>query len=329
MFDVTKNKPILFLASIAFISIIYCYWLYRGFHPSTDDAYVQANVVNIAAQIPGPIATVTVQNHQTVKKGQLLFTIDPTPFQLEVDSAQAQLKLSDQNAAAAESAVQVANANVARLQAELTNTQKNTQRILTLSQHGIMSKASGDNALTQQSVTQASLAAAQNQLKEAQQQLGDIGVQNAQVQAATARLAKARLDLAHTQIFAPADGILVNFSLRPGTMIEAGTPLFTLVENKTWWVDANFKETDLKQLHPGETATIVLDIYPDHTFKGIVQGINAGSGAAFSLLPPENATGNWVKVIQRFPVRVDIQNPDPRYPLRIGASSTVTVNAWR
>lgn len=328
MSNVAKKQPVLLLALIAVICLMYGYWVYRGFHPSTDDAYVQANVVTMAAQVSGPIATVSIQNHQSVKKGQLLFAIDPTPFQLEVNAARAQLKLSSQNAAAAEDAVQVASANVTRLQAELLNTQKNTGRILILSQKGIMSTASGDNAIAQQNVNQAALAAAQSQLKEAQQQLGDIGMQNAQVQAATARLAKAQLDLAHTQIIAPADGILVNFNLRPGTMVEAGTPLFTLVENQAWWVDANFKETDLKQLRPGETATIVLDLYPDHTFKGIVQGINVGSGAAFSLLPPENATGNWVKVIQRFPVRVDIQNPDPRYPLRIGASSTVTVNVW-
>jgi membrane fusion protein (multidrug efflux system) len=267
-----------------------------------------------------------VQDHQTVKQGALLFTIDPAPFQIAVAGAEAQLALSRQQVAGSTDQVAVASAEVLQRQSQLTDIQKNTQRILILSNKGLMPKASADDAKERLQVAQAALAAAKSRLQQVQQELGQVGESNAQIQAAAAKLAQAQLNLAHTRITAPADGILVNFTLRPGSMVTVQTPLFALIENHHWWVDANFKETALKRIRVGQLATIHLDIYPDHVFHGVVQGISAGSGAAFSILPPENATGNWVKVTQRFPVRVDITDPNPKYPLRVGASSTVTID---
>jgi membrane fusion protein (multidrug efflux system) len=148
-----------------------------------------------------------------------------------------------------------------------------------------------------------------------------------QLRGAAAQLDKATHDRVRTHVTAPAGGWVTNISVRPGNVVQAGTPAFAVVEDGNWWVDANFKETDLGRIKPGQPATIRLDMYPGTTFEGIVESISAGSGASFSVLPPENATGNWVKVTQRFPVRVKITSqPDPDKPLRMGASATVKVD---
>jgi membrane fusion protein (multidrug efflux system) len=156
--------------------------------------------------------------------------------------------------------------------------------------------------------------------------LGDPGQQNAAVQAAESRLRQARLDLSHTRVFAPASGTVANLTLRPGSPVQPLAPVFSLVSDSNFWVDANFKETQLDRIRRGQRATVRVDMYPDHPFQETVQSLSGGSGAAFSLLPPENATGNWVKVTQRVPVRVAITNPDPKFPLRVGTTATVRVS---
>jgi membrane fusion protein (multidrug efflux system) len=148
-----------------------------------------------------------------------------------------------------------------------------------------------------------------------------------QLRSAAAGLDKATHDRVQTHVTAPASGWVTNVSLRPGAIVQAGTPAFAIVEDGDWWVDANFKETDLGRIKPGQTAAIRLDMYPGLTLDGVVESISAGSGATFSVLPPENATGNWVKVTQRFPIRIKITNaPNPDKPLRLGASASVTID---
>jgi membrane fusion protein (multidrug efflux system) len=148
-----------------------------------------------------------------------------------------------------------------------------------------------------------------------------------QLRAAAAQLDKATQDRVKTHVTAPDSGWVSNVRLRPGTVVQAGTPAFALIEDGRWWVDANFKESDLARIKPGQPATIKLDMYPGLKLDGTVESISAGSGAIFSVLPPENATGNWVKVTQRFPVRIMITSaPNPDKPLRAGASADVTVD---
>ena len=148
-----------------------------------------------------------------------------------------------------------------------------------------------------------------------------------QLRAASAQLDKATHDRVKTHVTSSANGWVSNVSLRPGTVVQAGTPAFAVIEDGNWWVDANFKETDLGRIKAGQKATVRLDMYPGVTLEGAVESISAGSGATFSVLPPENATGNWVKVTQRFPVRIRITStPDPDKPLRSGSSATVTID---
>jgi membrane fusion protein (multidrug efflux system) len=157
--------------------------------------------------------------------------------------------------------------------------------------------------------------------------LGEVGAKNAAVRGAAANLSQATLDLEHTKVYAPASGLIANFGLRPGSMVQREVPLFTIIGDEEYWVDANFKETELDRIVTGQKASVVLDMYKRHPFEGEVESLSGGSGSAFSLLPAQNATGNWVKVTQRVPVRVRITNPDPKYPLRVGTTATVRVRA--
>jgi membrane fusion protein (multidrug efflux system) len=278
----SRKKLTLWISIAIILSIVfYSLFNYLGAHPSTDDAYVQADTINIAAQVAGPVANIYVKDHQSVEKDQLLFTIDPAPFEIAVSKA---------------------TATIAAQQATLFLAEQNANRILRLVKTGQESKAAGDQAQSQLDNAKAQLTAYQSQL------------------------AQAKLDLEHTRITAPRAGIVTQFLLRPGNNITASNTLFMLVEQDHFWIDANFKETQVARMQPGQPVKIVLDMFPKHEFHGIVDAVSSASGAVFSLMPPENASGNWVKVTQRFPVKILIKNPDPAFPLRAGATATATID---
>lgn len=304
----------------------FAYWRHNKLYPSTDDAYVNAHVINIAAQVTGPVIKTYVQNYQLVEKNQPLFDIDPTPYSLAVQKAQAALALAQQKVAGEQAAVKAATAQLAARQEELVLAEQNAKRILPLVKSNHIAKTEGDKIREQVKVARSAVKEATENLEQAKQTLGATGDSNADIQNAQAVLAQAQLDLQHTHVVAPEAGRLINFSTRVGDMIDASVDLFSIIEQTTWWVDSNFKETDLLRIRVGQPATVLVDIYPDHMFKGIVTDISQGSGSAFALLPAENATGNWVKVTQRFSVRVQIQDVDPNYPLRVGASATVKID---
>lgn len=224
-------------------------------------------------------------------------------------------------------AVAAAEAQVSQRQAELKNAQSNNLRQQQLVRQGFLSKQGSEAARTQAETAAAALHAAQANLEQARSTLGATGESNANIKAAQAAVNQAQLDLEHAHVVAPTQGTIANLSLRPGNTVQPGVPLFALIGNQEYWVDANFKETELERIHPGATATVTVDMYPDHPFRGVVESVSAGAGTVFSLLPPQNATGNWVKVTQRVPVRVRIVNPDPAFPLRIGTTATVEVAA--
>lgn len=260
---------------------LYFLWQYCQAHITTENAYVNANVIQVAAQVSGPVIALNVENNQSVKKGTVLFEIDPKLFSTVREEAEAQ---------------------VAQADAQFKNAQINFERVLDLVAQKFLPPEEKDNARTALDVAAANLKLAQ------------------------AKLEKAKLDLEYTKILAPTDGIINNLTLRPGTIVQAHTPLFVLIDNTQYWVDANFKETELEGVRPQQAATVIIDMYPDFPFKGIVQSISGSSGTAFSLLPPQNATGNWVKVTQRIPVKILIQNLDAQYPLKVGATASVTID---
>jgi len=310
---------ILIASSIAYVH-------YRAHNPNTDDAYVKANVVEIAAQVSGPIIKVYANNHQPVQTAQILFDIDPASFKIAVAKARATLTLAQQEVSSSSDRINAAMAKVKQSKAKYINAKQQSQRILTLVNKGLLSKSAGDNARADLDTSKADLHAAKSELQRIEKDIGKTDENNARIRQARANLAQALLNLEHTHVQAPATGILNNFNLRPGTMVSAGKPLFVLVENDDWWLEANYKETQLQHIKSGQKATIHVDMYPKITFEGHVMNISPGSGSQFSLLPPENATGNWVKVTQRFPVKIHIDNVDNEHPLRMGASAQVTVH---
>lgn len=325
-----KKRTIIWIAVAIILCLgVYGYFLYQKYWPYTDDAYVNAHYVDEAAQVSGPIAHLYVHNNEFVRKNQLLFMIDPRPFQAVVAQQQANLKLAIQQMQADVAAIDVAAANVSLAQAQLIVNQKNYDRTSVLVQKGQSSVASGDDALGQLQGSQAQLIAAENQLIQAKKVLGDSGSRNAQIQLARAQLKSARLNLSFTHVYAPADGFLTNLEVRIGTMVTAQQTLFQFVETQKWWVYANYKETQMARIKPGQPVTLTIDMYPGVRFKGYVDSISRGSGTVFSLLPPENATGNWVKVTQRFAVKIIITDSQPKYPLRAGSSSEVTINTLK
>jgi membrane fusion protein (multidrug efflux system) len=312
---------------IAGIVVAVHYWRLSRIYVSTDNAYVNANRVEMAAQVSGPVSSLYVRDQQTVQAGELLLQIDPQPYQLAVDAAEAQLEMVNQTNSQNRAAVAAAQALVAQRTAELNNARSTEQRAVELTKQKLISRQSAETTATEAATAAAAVRAAQANLEQATSALGKAGSQNAAVRAAAAKLAQAQLDLAHTRITAPASGLIANLELRPGSMVQAGVPLFTVIGDSEYWVDANFKETELRRVQPGQPARIVVDMYPKHAFTGEVQSLSGGAGQAFSLLPAQNATGNWVKVTQRVPVRVRVLDPDANYPLRIGTTATVRVRA--
>ena len=302
------------------------YWLLTRGEVSTDNAYVNADVAQIAALVTGPVTRVYVKDNQFVTKGERLFDIDPRPFEVALAKAEANLAQAERGARQDGTDVDAAKADVARERAAVENDETQLKRAEDLVARKFLSRQSADDALARVRTEHAALEAAQARLEHAEVKAHGGVADSPDVRAARAMLAQAKLDLSHTVVDAPDDGWVSNMTLAAGTIVSADNPLFALVRAHSFWIDANFKETELHGIRPGEKVDIAVDMYPGRAFHGVVQSLSQGTGTAFSLLPPQNATGNWVKVTQRVPVKVAIADYDPAYPLRIGATATVTVH---
>lgn len=313
------------VCSVAVVAGGIGWWRVASRQVSTDDAYVGAQVVQIAPRVGGRVSSVAVWEGQAVKRGDVLFRLDAEPYALAVDAARARLTQAREAVLSGRAAVQAAHAETLA-QAQLAqNATALAARDDALVAKGFLSPQAGDTARSAAAAARQSTEAAQAHERQAAAAVGASGEANAGVQAAEAALAQANLDLAHTVVRAPADGRIAQLSLRPGAVLEPNAPQFALVEKARYWVDANFKETDLAQIRVGQRARVNIDMLPGRTFAGTVSAIGAGAGSAFSLLPPENASGNWVKVTQRVPVRILLDELDNGAMPAVGASATVTV----
>lgn len=327
------SKRVLFvrllIAALVIAALGYGYELYaqhNALYPSTNDAQVGAHVVNMAPQVTGTVAKVDVASFTMIKKGQILVSLDPAPFLAAVDQAKAQLALAHQQVEVASQAVDAAQSNLDAQRAILSNAQQAWDRVKQLADQGTLPQSTADAQRSTLTQAQAGVQAAIAQLNKAKAALGATGEKNPTISAAQAGLKQAELNLSYTSIAAPVTGIVGDVSVRPGSLAGAGTQIMQIVDTSQWWVDANFKETDLERIRDGQPATIALDMLPGVTFKGKVKALSPASGAAFSLFPPNNATGNWVKVTQRFPVRVSFDPGQYASRVRIGGSATVTLD---
>ena len=326
-----RNLTVLTLVFIAIalgFALMY-FWVWQH-QQSTDDAYVGGHVVQITPQIGGTVHSVAVDDTQAVKTNQLLVKLDDSDMQLAYERAQNDLinairQNQQQTAVSSQSRAQVTaqKAQLARLQSDLKRRQS-------LAGTDAISAEEISHARAAVVEAQAALNAAEAQEKAAQATLGqNIPLrQQPAVLSAVSRLKDAWLNLQRTQIHAPMDGQIAKRNVQVGQKVAPGTPMMAVVPLHNLWVDANFKESQLAKMRVGQAATVYADIYGSKVkYQGKVVGLSAGTGAAFSLLPAQNATGNWIKVVQRVPVRIELDAQQlAEHPLRVGLSMSVEVD---
>jgi len=308
------------------------YWyLTGGRYVSTDDAYVQAARVAISTDISGRVVEIAVHDNERIKAGQVLFRLDERPFLIAVEQAKAQLATVRFQIHALKATYHQKRADARATEATVDYQQHEFERQQRLLASGTASQQQFDQARQAYETGRQQLASKQQDVAVALANIGgdpDIPLdQHPMVQHAQAALDRAELDLSYTVIRAPESGIVTKVEqLQVGNYVTASTPLFSLMSTERIWVEANFKETELTHMRPGQTATVEVDTYPGIVFPATVESLSPGTGLTFSLLPAENATGNWVKVVQRLPVRVSIDHFNPEAPLHAGLSATVEVD---
>ncbi|MDZ7283946.1 efflux RND transporter periplasmic adaptor subunit [Sphingomonas sanguinis] len=295
----------------------------------TDDAYVAGDVVAITARDPGQVLAIHADNTQTVKAGQPLIDLDPATADVGLASAAAELARAVRATRADFTKVNQSGAAIVQAQAELTRARADYARRQGAAAEGAVSGEELSHAADAVKVANANLALARAQAAQARTavQGTDVGT-NPAVMAAIAAYRRAAIMRGHMHVVAPISGVVAQRTVQVGQQVAAGTPLMAVVPLDRLWVDANFRETQLKDLRIGQPATITADIYGGKTvYHGKVIGLGAGSGNAFALLPPQNASGNWIKIVQRVPVRIGLNADELRQnPLRVGLSATVTVD---
>ncbi|QGN55900.1 HlyD family secretion protein [Novosphingobium sp. Gsoil 351] len=304
------------------------YWESLQGKVSTDNAYVQQDKVAVSAEVGGQIVSVAVREGGQVKAGDLLFTVDPEPYRIQIAQADAAIASAQANATALANSSELSGADVAAAREDIGFTQASFERQRALWQRGFTTKAAYDAAQHQVAQAREELRLAEAKSAEARAKLSTgaqvPGVLPA-IAAAQAQRRAAQLNLARTEVRAPMSGRITQADrLLKGQQIVSGLPVVTIVANGQSYVEANFKETELADMQIGEPAQITFDAYPGVKLKGHVASIGAGTGSEFSVLPAQNATGNWVKVTQRVPVRIAIDQASPRQ-LIAGISSHVTV----
>ena len=301
------------------------YWLTSGSSVSTDDAQVKQDIVSVSPQVNGQVVEVHVRNGAQVKRGDLLFRIDPQPYQVALEQAEAALANARLQTHVLQTTAAGTGGDIRGAQANLAIKRNALGRQQALLRQGFTTRSDYEDALNEVRTAETQLADAQARAANASAAVAPGGNQP-QIAQAQAAVDKARLELSRTSVRAPMDGVVENAdNLQIGQMAVTGVGMLSLVHSKTAWVEANFKEKDVGRMLPGQKATIEVDAYSGQKFQGHVQSVGAGTGSEFSLLPAQNANGNWVKVTQRVPVRIAFDGT-PSKPMIAGLSVTATVH---
>ncbi|QIK95531.1 HlyD family secretion protein [Sphingomonas sp. HDW15A] len=324
--DSKKTKRWVAMLSIPLILIgigLY-WWITSGATVETDNAAVKQDIVSVSALVNGPISGVDVKNGDQVRRGDVLFRIDPAPFQVALEQAEAQLAAARLQTSQLRTQAAGTGADISGSAAELEIKRNALARQQALLKRGFTTRADYEDALAEVRVAETALADARARAANANAAIAP-GEQPSIAQAQAA-VDKARLDLSRTVVRAPMDGVVANADrLQIGQMAAQGLGMLSLVHGKDAWVEANFKEKDVGKIAPGQKVRIEIDAYPGVDFTGHVESVGAGTGSEFAILPAQNANGNWVKVSQRVPVRIAIDG-NPKKPLIAGLSATATVS---
>lgn len=309
------------------------FWLQGGRHISTENAFVKADIAQIASEIPGRIMELGVRDHSAVAAGDVLLRLDPANYRLALAKAEAEVD-------SARAAVEQMKANLREIRAEAKEAENKLEflrsqarRQRELSGRGVASVAQLERVTSEEQEGEDRLAVLHQRIARVEAALGGKPDRPTDAFAAVrekmAMRDRAALELSYTEIKAPKSGVVVNFRLQLGEQVRPQTPLFALVTDRRPWLEANFKETELTHVKVGQKARVVLDMHPDVTWDAVVESISPATGAEFAVLPAQNASGNWVKVVQRLPVRLRLveQPGEPR--LRAGMTAYVSIDTRR
>jgi membrane fusion protein, multidrug efflux system len=333
------RRPLLLAVPMLLAAFGVAWYLVEEPYVSTDDAFVRAAKVTVNARVAGQAVEIAVRDNERVRQGQVLFRIDPEPYQIAIDQAEARL-------VSARLQIESLKTTYHQQQAELQSArdsgafaEREYDRKKALVANDFTPREVFDRTETDLKVARQRVASIEQQLANTVVALnGDPNIEinsHPTVRAAKSQLDRARLDLSYATITAPDDGIVTRVEdLQVGSFVNPGAAVFSLLSSRRIWIEANFRETGLTHMRPGQEATIDVDAYPDRTFKAHIVSMSPGTGSDFAVLPPENATGNWVKVVQRLPVRLELDEVDPNRPLFSGISVTARVKtghrrSWR
>ncbi|AMR28343.1 efflux transporter periplasmic adaptor subunit [Hymenobacter psoromatis] len=335
-----RNPLVLIIVALVLLVGGYFGWTRYQFskvHESTDDASVEGDVYPIIPRVSGPVLKVFVADNQTVKKGDTLVTIDKSDYQQRVNAAHAALLAAQAQVTAARAQVGTAQANVRTAQTTIGVSEANRVKLrqdlarsVKLRKDDIIPQSDYDAVQANLSATNAQRSTANDMVTVAREQVTaaqqQVVVAQAVVKQRQADLDNTNLQLSYTTMLAPANGYVSKKNVQPGQVVSPGQQLMGLVSSGKTWVIANFKETQLENMKVGQTAKLEIDSYPNEDFEGHIESLSAATGARFALLPPDNSTGNFVKVTQRIPVKIVLNKEDPEHPLRAGMSVNAIVS---
>ena len=327
-------RPVLLVMVPVIAGLIGLYWYaMTGRFVSTENAYVKADMVAISPDVDGRVIAVEVAENQFVRQGDVLFRLDPEPFQIALDMAEAKML-------AVRNDIEAARAEFRQVEAEIEEARERVQfyahqaeRQRELQGRGISTEVRLEEAEVELIAAQQRVAALQEKLRTVLAKLGGDPASAAELhpmyRQAEAERGMAALDLADAVVRAPVDGVVSRMRLQPGEWLEEGEPAFSMINPATTWIEANLKETQLEHVQVGQRVEIAADAYPNALWVGNVASISPATGAEFALIPPQNATGNWVKVVQRLPVRIAVGPREDQPSLRAGMTVSVSIDTER
>lgn len=332
--DVARKRRLLMVAvPVALLVTGLVLWGFGGRVVSTDNAYAKALMVEITPEVAGKAIAVPAQANQQVAQGELLFAIDPGDYEIAVRVAQAEVYLQMARVEALRSEIRETAAKQRKAQADADYYAKEVKRLESLREKSVIAESQLDAMRHERDSAVAEVATLAQEYRRVAVGLGyDLNLpmeKHPFYTAALAQLDKAKLDLARTRVTAPMAGVITNKSINVGDLVSPGRPVLSLVQGDTLWVEANLKETELTHVRVGQPVTVTFDAYPGEEYQGTVASIAPATGAEFALLPPQNASGNWVKIVQRIPVRIHVTVQPGQPPLRAGLSAEVGIDTGK